>query len=506
MGKPRAIALTEDPLALARLLDRTRDAVLSGGQAPVPPRKVISESWRRSLAANVDPDSHPPTPVYDADELAAIRDQHPLAAVLTLLRSTLVSVADEAVHVMIVTDAEGNILWREGSPAVRRQADPVGLFEGTRWSETSMGTNAMGTTLVLDSPVQVHSAEHLVHAYHNWTCAAAPVHDPDTGAILGSIDVTGPLHTMHPALLSLVTVTAQLAEGQLRASMSAADERLRAKYQPQLARLRGEPGALLTPTGRVLALRPGDQWPDRVDVAGERIELADGRQALVERLPDGYLLHVPRSTRHRPRLRLRLLAGNHPTASLDGRPLPLTTRRAELLALLALHPEGLTAEQLALHVYGEDGNPATVRAEIHRLRARLDGVVQTKPYRLCAELDVDLHTVRAALRAGHLDTATRLCPGVLLAQSESPTLRAEWDELLVALRQAVLIRGEIGPLWSFGQATYGRDDLEIFERLTGLLPGSDPRYTMAAAHYSRLQAADWAPSQTSRKGARALRP
>jgi GAF domain len=487
MGRPFAIALTEDPVTLARSLKRIRDAVLSGDPAPAPPRRVISESWRRSLAANVDPDSNPPTPVYDADELAAIRDRHPLAAVLPLLRSTLVRVADEAVHVMIVTDASGNILWREGSPAVRRLADSVGLSEGTRWSETSMGTNAMGTTLVVDSPVQVHSAEHLVHTYRNWTCAAAPVHDPGTGEILGAIDVTGPLHTMHPALLTLVTVTAQLAEQQLHANTSAADERLRAKYLPHLDRLRGEPGALLTPTGRVLAAQSDARWPDQVDVASERIELAEGRRALVEPLPEGYLLHVPRPNRRRPRLRLRLLADNHPTASFNGRPLPLTTRRAELLALLALHPHGLTAEQMALHIYGEGGNPTTIRAEICRLRSRLDGVVQAKPYRLCAEVDVDLHTVRAALRSGRLDTATRMCAGTLLPRSESPTLRAEWDELLVALRHAVLNRGEIGPLWSFGQADYGRDDLEIFERLVGLLPHSDPRRTMAVAHYLRLQ-------------------
>jgi GAF domain-containing protein len=475
-------------VALARTLERIREAVLSGGSVPAPPREVISESWRRSLAAKVDPDSHPPTPVFNPDELAEIRARHPLAAVLPLLRSTLVSLADEAVHVMIVTDAEGNILWREGSPAVRRQADPVGLFEGTRWSGTSMGTNAMGTTLVVDAPVQVHSAEHLVHTYHDWTCAAAPVHDPDTGMILGAIDVTGPWHTMHPALLSLVTVTAQLTEGHLHARMTAADERLRAKYVPQLARLRGESGALLTPTGRVLDGQPADRWPERVDVAAGRIELADGNQALVEPLPQGYLLRVPGPRRQRPTLRLRLLAGNHPTASLDGRPLALSTRRAELLTLLVLHPEGLTAEQLALHLYGEAGNPTTIRAEIHRLRSRLDGVVQTKPYRLRAEVDADLNTVRAALHSGHLDVATRLCRGVLLPQSESPTLRAEWDELLVALRHAVLNRGEIGPLWSFGQAEYGRDDLEVFERLVELLPGSDPRHTLAAAHCMRLRA------------------
>ncbi|MBV9650908.1 MAG: GAF domain-containing protein, partial [Pseudonocardiales bacterium] len=449
MGKPRAIALTGDPVALARSLERIRDAVLAGGPAPTPPRQVISESWRRSLAADVDPDSHPPTPVYNIDELADIRDRHPLAAVLPLLRSTLVSVADEAFHVMIVTDAEGNILWREGSPVVQRRADQVGLYEGTCWSETSMGTNAMGTTLAVDSPVQVHSAEHLVHTYHNWTCAAAPVHDPDTGVILGAIDVTGPLHTMHPALVALVTATAQLAEGQLRTKILAADERLRATYLPQLTQLGSEFGALLTPTGRVLAAQPDDRWPERIDVASKQVELADGSPALVEPLPQGYLLRPPRPARRRSRLHLRLLAGNHPTAHLNERPVALTTRRAELLALLALHPEGLTAEELALHIYGEDGNPTTVRAEIHRLRDRVGGVVGVKPYRLRAEIDLDLHTVRAALHSGRLDTALRLCRGELLPQSESPTLRAEWDELLVTLRHAVLHQGEIGPLWSF---------------------------------------------------------
>jgi hypothetical protein len=75
----------------------------------------------------------------------------------------------------------------------------------------------------------------------------------------------------------------------------------------------------------------------------------------------------------------------------------------------------------------------------------------------------------------------------LLPQSESPTLRAEWDELLVTLRHSVLNRGEIEPLWSFGQAEYGRDDLEIFERLVELLPRSDPRHTMAVAHCLRLR-------------------
>lgn len=130
------------------------------------------------------------------------------------------------------------------------RADRVLLTEGTKWSESAIGTNAMGTALALGTPVQIHSAEHLVRAYHAWTCAAAPVVDPDSGAVIGVIDVTGPQHTRHPVTLALVTTVAQLAQGRLRARMTAHDDALRRKNTPHL---RG-PGALLSASGRVIAV------------------------------------------------------------------------------------------------------------------------------------------------------------------------------------------------------------------------------------------------------------
>ena len=49
---------------------------------------------------------------------------------------------------------------------------------------------------------------------------------------------------------------------------------------------------------------------------------------------------------------------------------------------LALHPDGLSAEQLALLLYGEEGNPTTVRGEVLRLRGLIGSVVlRTRPYR-----------------------------------------------------------------------------------------------------------------------------
>ena len=258
---------------------------------------MIAESWQRSLAAHIDPDDYRPPLVYAPDEIADIRAAHPLHAVVPLLRKMLVDIADASQHIMIVTDVHGTILWREGAVDVCVQADPVGLCEGTRWAEDAIGTNAMGTTLAVDAPVQIYSAEHLVRTYHTWSCAAAPVHDPDTGRQIGAIDVSG-LQNFHPAVISLVTATAELAESHLRVHMAIRDERLRAKNMGHLAGLRGEAGALLTPSGRVLATE-GGAWPDRVDVrpGSDTVRLGDGREARLEALPEGYLLRLPRARR-----------------------------------------------------------------------------------------------------------------------------------------------------------------------------------------------------------------
>src|SRR4051794_3909172 len=125
-------AAGRDPVARARELHQGYDAVLSGAPGPAP-RSLVSESWQRSLAARVDPDGHAPPVTYSGDGLSAVRAAHPLGAVLPLLRSTLVSIADEAVHVMVVTDADGTILWREGARGLLRAPRSVGPSPPPPW-------------------------------------------------------------------------------------------------------------------------------------------------------------------------------------------------------------------------------------------------------------------------------------------------------------------------------------------------------------------------------------
>lgn len=483
-----------DPARTARALSEVYDRVLGDEPADRVPRPLVSESWRRSLAARVDPDHRTPPVIYAADEVRELREAHPLNAVMPMLTSTLVSIADDAMHIMLVTDAEGHVLWRDGAAKLLSKADEVGLFPGTRWSESAIGTNAMGTTLAVDAPVRIHSAEHLVRTYHAWTCVAAPVHDPDTGAILGAIDISGPLHTVHPALVQLVSATAQLAEHQLRVKLAIADERLRVRNMPHLTSLDGV-GALVTVSGRLLAGEPYGWWPDRIELPRDtdRVRLPNGREMRVEPLAEGYLLRPRRPTGTEPASRtaitLRFLGTGTPTVLLNGRVIPLTPRPAELLTVLAEHPDGLTSRRLGELLYGDQGNEATVRGEIHRLRALIGyRVLRTRPYRLAATVDSDFGAVRRALRAGRLDDALHACTGTLLPESDAPEIRELRDELVAGLRNAVLRADDPDLLHTFVSTPIGAEDLEAHERLTELLPPADPRLGSVLFHRNRLLA------------------
>ncbi|GAB3870830.1 hypothetical protein GCM10029964_006050 [Kibdelosporangium lantanae] len=420
--------------------------------------------------------------VYDRGEVVDMRAEHPLAAVMPALRAMLVTVADEAEHVMIVTDADGHLLWREGSAKVCVRADKVNLTEGTRWTEDAIGTNAMGTAIAVNGPVMIHAAEHLVRTYHPWTCAAAPVHDPDTGQLIGVIDVTGPASTMHASTLALVSTAAHLVESQLRLNLLAQDERLRTRNMRHLSGA-GQ-GALLSHNGRVVAASC-PSLPSKVDTSRSSLWLPDGREAVLEPLAEGYLLRLVTTRRLRPPLlSLSFLGTGEPTALLEGREVPLTLRHAEILTLLALSPKGLTAEQLALALYGECGNPVTARAEIHRLRMHLGAdVARTRPYRLDVEVDADFIRLRELLRERRAREAVELWRGPLLPRSTAPGICAEREEVLTQLRTLVIERGDRDTLWSFGRVT---PDQTVLEALLRSLPTADQRHGWAQATLRKL--------------------
>ncbi|GAA0375125.1 helix-turn-helix domain-containing protein [Streptomyces blastmyceticus] len=287
-----ALVSGDDPVERCRTVRGAHAAFVAGGPAGPHVRAVVADSWRRSATALPAPEFLAPVELAGA-ELEDHRRTHPLAAALPLFRELLGSVAADGAHLFSVCDAAGRLLWVEGHAGVRRGAERMNFVPGARWDESHAGTNAPGTALALDHAVQIFATEHYNRLVQPWSCAAAPVHDPRTGRLLGAVDITGGDQLATPQSLALVQATARAAEAQLAA--------------PEPA-----PGCVLSVLGRDEAL---------LVVDGRRLRL--GRRhseilALLAGHPDG-------------------LTGEQLATALYGdRPVPSVTLRAELSRLRRL--------------------------------------------------------------------------------------------------------------------------------------------------------------------------
>ncbi len=196
---------------------RAHERFLTGGTLGGPVRDVVADSWRRCAGARLGPESLARVDLDD-ERLTARRACHPLARVMPLFRELLGSIADDGAHLLSVCDERGTMLWVEGHSQVRRRAEAMNFVPGAHWSERDSGTNAPGTALAVGHAVQIFAAKHYCRPVQSWTCAAAPVHDPHTGRIVGAVDLTGGDHLASPHSLALVQATARAAEARLAAA------------------------------------------------------------------------------------------------------------------------------------------------------------------------------------------------------------------------------------------------------------------------------------------------
>jgi hypothetical protein len=381
----------------------------------IPIRRVVAESWRRSLATGVDPDLGGPQPAAMV-ALDRMRASHPLAPALPVIRRLLVNDATDAGVVVAVTAADGTLLWVEGDRNTCRKAERMNFVPGADWSERGAGTNAPGTALALDAELQIRGTEHFSRIVQSWSCTAVPVHDPATGVLIGAIDLTGGTQVASPQTLALVRATAVAVENHLA------------------------------------------------------------------------LLQLNQPTVDAPTTaRLTVLGADRPRWRMADQRSTLTGRHADILVLLGRHPEGLSADHLAMLLDDKDLDVVTIRAEMSRLR-RVIGTeyIDSRPYRLLSPIASDYDDVSDALQTGDVDRVLTHYTGELLPQSVSPGIARLRTELSASVRGAVFSSGSLALLRRWLDLPEGRDDRDGWRVLYNhAAPGSVLR-AQARGHLAGL--------------------
>ena len=410
---------------------------------------VIQESWQRSALLHANPDRAEAPLALDRDELDEYRRQHPLATIMPVIHKLLVLPSHDSGMLVAVGDELGRLLWVEGDAALQRRAEGMMFVAGADWSEATVGTSAPGTALALGRGIQISGAEHYNRTVHPWSCTAVPFHDPDSGALLGVVDITGTESAVAPHTLSLVEATVAAAQAQLRIErlqLAAAVQSSPARRRPAAARNR-QPGA------------------------------ANGDE-------------TQRSSLYRNSL--QLLGRDQALLSIHGRTVALSARHSEILALLSTHPDGLTAEQLCALLYPGEASTMTLRAEMVRLRKVIqqlspDALPASRPYRLPLDLVPDSGQVLKCLQRGAHRIALETYRGAVLPRSEAPGIVELRDKVSSLLREALLTDGSAESLLKYAELPEARDDVGVRTAALKLLAPRSPKRAAVVADLERLE-------------------
>lgn len=172
---------------------------------------LILRSWRRSISNSVDGS-------------APCRRQHEIDTDSVLCRAAGPVLDRWQQHLtdtgttLFLSDRAGSIVARRADDnGLRRRLDNAHAAEGFDYSEESVGTNGLGTSIVEGRAVYVQGSQHYNDALSELVCAAVPVCTP-AGAVIASVSLGGPVGTASRLMVSLTKEIGQQIEERLRAT------------------------------------------------------------------------------------------------------------------------------------------------------------------------------------------------------------------------------------------------------------------------------------------------
>ncbi len=276
---------------------------------------------------------------------------------------------------IVLTDGTGTILRTQCQSTFIESADKVALRPGVSWSETSKGTNAVGTALVLESDVLVQGEEHYFQANHFLSCAASPILD-HAGNVIGVLDASGDKRAFHAHTAGLVAMCARTIESNwFRDKFRQA---LRLHFHP-VAELLGtsEEGIIaLDEDGQILGInREGlkilEVGASTLRVKGVRMLFGLGFGELLEKLR--YSLMAPVKLHHRNGIEIFVRMSGRESAVFSNTAPSSAARPAHPATMPSLPSVTPAATRRTAYQLDElDAGDAQVRAVAQKVRQVID--------------------------------------------------------------------------------------------------------------------------------------
>ncbi len=177
--------------------------LIETGKFPKNQRTTITSSWKRCLQYGLDPLSHS-VPLHNESISCQEREEenHLLTDIAIPLTAQIIKSRSNEELVLGLINAEGNLIHLSASHSIKNQI-PL----GSNWLEENQGTNAAGTALFEQKPLQIFAEEHFCRNLHHLFTSAAPIRDPFTREVIGVLTLAKEKNTMGVQdLFSTVTI------------------------------------------------------------------------------------------------------------------------------------------------------------------------------------------------------------------------------------------------------------------------------------------------------------
>jgi len=187
MARHIPITNATDPLHTSRLV---RQRLISDGALPQGMlREEIDASWRRSLGYGLNCLESEQVELGTRQRLQELLDGNRLLIDAATPEMEYLVKRQGNSGMIILGDAQANILAIGGQTDELNQPGLRDLHPGSCWSESSRGTNAIGTAVVEGRPTLINCGEHYLDRLSPFSCTSVPLRDP-LGHVIGVLDLT----------------------------------------------------------------------------------------------------------------------------------------------------------------------------------------------------------------------------------------------------------------------------------------------------------------------------
>ena len=173
-------------------------------------REEIMESWERSKKYGIDVfKSVRATEIDKINQAESIEKNSYLIDIARPYMVDMLNILKDMGIMIAIFDRDGYLL--DGTSSIKSN---LGLIN---FNEKNIGTNGVGTCLIIDKPFETFGEEYCCKELHDYAASAAPVHDIE-GNIIGCIGIAGYKNEMSFKTLGMTVAIAYAIENMVAIS------------------------------------------------------------------------------------------------------------------------------------------------------------------------------------------------------------------------------------------------------------------------------------------------